>query len=706
MKKILHYMIDRITTKKGMWLTIIAWLIIIFALTMFAPSAKDYQVSSVSELLPDHMESVIAEEKLDTYFEDAEGTTALLVFETNSDEVQLEEIIDVLAEIETANIKGLKEMIPFASLPEPVIDTFFAEDRSAAFVPLAFDESLDTKELKQGLEKMYDIADEQTESNVYITGPAGIAVDTTDLFTRADLVLIFATVGIILVLLVITYRSPLLAIIPLLSAGLIYQVVNQTLGLFGKGGVELANQSLSIMMILLFAVVIDYSLFIFSRFREELKNRENKYEAMQYAMREIGVPIFYSASTIFLAMLILFFAQFGDYRNFAPIFSVAVFIVLIGALTLVPALFTLFGRNSFWPKIPRVGDEHVKESSIWSKVGRLVANKPIASMILVGIFLILSASNIFNMTYEFDTMKSFPEDMPSRQGYEVLEANFEKGDLAPTTVLFESNTALTEEERESLAETLSEQDLVSSVRLNDVTDDEKAVSYSLVFSEGPYDVKTMDALEKIRENSTEIVSEAELDGELHFAGETAYSVDNRKISNRDLVIIVILETFVIFGMLIFLTRSFKLPVLMMSTILLSFIAALGLGMFLTDIFFGIDTVSNRVPVYAFVFLVALGIDYNIFLVSRYMEEKERYPVRKAVEVAVANTGGVISSAGIILAATFAVLMTQPVEVLFVFGFIVAVGIVLDTFLIRGILMPSLLVLFERDKETKKVAQPK
>src|SRR5699024_8937662 len=347
---------------------------------------------------------------------------------------------------------------------------------------------------------------------------------------------------IILVLLVLTYRSPLLAIIPLLAAGFIYQIVNQTLGLFGRAGVELANQSLSIMMILLFAVVIDYSLFIFSRFREELKQRENKYEAMKYAMREIGIPIFYSASTIFLAMLVLFFTQFGDYQNFAPIFSVAVFIVLIGALTLVPALFTLFGRSSFWPKIPRVGDVHVKKSSMWSKVGRFVANKPIFSIVIVGVFLLLSASNIFNMTYEFDPVKSFPEDMPSRLGYEVLEENFEKGDLAPTTVLFESTAALTDEDRERLEAELAEQELVSSVRINDVTEDDEVVSYSLVFSEGPYDVESMDALEEIRENNDAILSNAELDGTLHYAGETAYSVDNRNVSNRDLVVIVILET--------------------------------------------------------------------------------------------------------------------------------------------------------------------
>src|SRR5690625_1233061 len=152
----------------------------------------------------------------------------------------------------------------------------------------------------------------------HVTGPAGIAVDATDLFSRADLVLLFSTVGIILIVLIFTYRSPLLALIPLLAAVFVYAVAARLLGLLGVSGVELASQSLSIMMILLFAVVIDYSLFIFSRFREELKKSDNKYEAMRHSMAEIGIPIFYSGSTIFLAMIVLFLASFGDYRNFAP----------------------------------------------------------------------------------------------------------------------------------------------------------------------------------------------------------------------------------------------------------------------------------------------------------------------------------------------------------------------------------------------------
>ncbi|WP_420855425.1 MMPL family transporter [Virgibacillus indicus] len=230
-----------------------------------------------------------------------------------------------------------------------------------------------------------------------------------------------------------------------------------------------------------------------------------------------------------------------------------------------------------------------------------------------------------------------------------------------------------------------------------MTEDEKVISYSMTFEMSPYANETMDALEAIINDSGQITENNNLSGELYFAGETATAIDDRSVNERDLAVVITIETILIFVMLIFLTKSFRMPIYMMGTILVSYVAALGLGMFLTNLFFDIENISNRVPMYSFVFLVALGIDYNIILISRFMEERQKYPVKKAVEIAVANTGGVISSAGLILAATFAVLMTQPIEFLFVFGFIVAVGILLDTFLIRGVLLPGLLVLFEKDK---------
>lgn len=696
MKSFLIAITDRVTTKKGMWVTLIAWLIVTMALALFAPSVRDYQVSKI-DTLPEDVQSVVAQEKVQQYFTNNQGIPAILVFQSKNGEVTLSELSNVLDQVERESIKGVQQVVPLSNIPPQATSEFFSDDKTTALIPLSFDSTLDTKEMQKSIAKISQIVKDTTDLTLYVTGPAGIATDTLDLFSRADLVLIFSTVGIILILLIVIYRSPLLALIPLLAAVFVYEVVTQILGIMGKGGLVMSSQTVSIMSILLFAAVIDYSLFVFSRYREELKTHESKYEAMQAAMKETGMPVFFSGGTVLAAMLVLFFAESGDYRNFAPTFATTMVVIMIASVTLVPALFTLFGRKSFWPRIPKVGDQHVHKQTFWGKVGQFVTKKPGFAVAVISIILLASASNLVNLQYEFDTMKSFPEDMPSRQGYEILENKFEKGDLAQTTVLLEAEEPVSREQLEDLRTTLANQELVSIVRVNGMTDDQKVVNYSLTFENNPYAIPTMDALETMIKNSEKIMADSNMAGKLYFAGETASKVDDRSINDRDVILIVALETILIFVLLIFLTKSFKMPIYMMGTILISFLAALGLGIFLSDLFFDIGAISDRVPLYAFVFLVALGIDYNIMLISRFQEERKHHSVKEAVEIAVANTGGVISSAGVILAATFAVLMTQPVELLFVFGFIVAVGILLDTFLIRGVLLPGLIVLLEKDK---------
>jgi putative drug exporter of the RND superfamily len=694
MNSFLQSITDRVTSKKGMWMTLGIWLLATVLLAVLAPSAKEYEVSSI-ETIPAEAKSIIAQNKVDKYFSGNEGIPAILVFQSDDNIVELSELSPLFEKLD--QVEGIKEYVPLTKMPPQATANFFAKDQSTLILPITFESSLESKELRTRQEEISEIVKKETNLTLYITGPAGIAVDSLNLFSRADFVLLFSTVGLILILLIVIYRSPLLAFIPLIAAAFVYEVVNQVLGLMGKAGLVISNQTFSIMTILLFAAVIDYSLFVFSRYREELKKFESKFDAMKQAMRETGMPVFFSGGTVLAAMLVLFFAEFGDYRNFAPVFAAAMLIIMLASITLVPALFALFGRKSFWPKVPKVGEEAVKSNSAWSKIGRFVVNKPVVSASVIGLVLLASALNMLNLNYEFDTMKSFPKDMPSRQGYEILEEKFEKGDLAPTTVLFEAKEEITPEQQAALLEKLSGQELVSNVRPSGMTSDKKVIQYSLTFKESPYAVETMDALEELRNNADKLLADTNLDGELHLAGETAKKVDDRATNDRDLIVIVLLESLLIFAMLIVLTKSFKMPIYMMGTILVSFLAAVGLGMFLSSLFFDIDTISNRVPLYSFVFLVALGIDYNIILISRFMEERKRHSVKKAVEIAVANTGGVISSAGIILAATFAVLMTQPIQLLFVFGFIVAVGILLDTFLIRGILLPALIVLFEKEK---------
>jgi RND superfamily putative drug exporter len=700
MNTLLKSLTDWVSTKRGMWITIIVWLVFMIGLSA-GPQLSDYKVTNFQSL-PSEAQSIIANEKLEQYFPNDQGTPGILVFHNENGEINLDEVAEIVDAILADDVAGIDEIINIANLPPQALESFKSEDKSTMIIPMTLDAAADSRQIGETVDKVAEIGNQAaqgfTDTLFRITGPAGIVGDTLKLFEQADFVLIMATIGIILLLLIVIYRSPLLALIPLLATAIVYQVANQVIGLMGAGGLEINNSTTSIMSILLFAAVIDYSLFVFSRFREELNHHESKYDAMKHAMHATGKPVFLAGGTIFAAMLVLFFASFRDYQNFAPIFGTTMAIIMLASITLLPALFTLFGRKAFWPKVPKFGKSKEVKHGFWGPVAKFVVNKPGLSGGIVGIIMLVTALNVFNLNYEFDTVKSFPKDLPSREGYEIVEAQYKKGELAPTSILITSDKAISEDQIKALSSRLIDEDNVASVRLIGVTEDSNALKYSMTLDFNPYSVEAIDLIKELRNGSDDLLADVNISGEIHYGGVTPKLVDERDVNNRDIWVIVVLETLLILVLLFVLTKSVRMSAYMMATILISFVSALGLGIFLIDVLFGYDAVSTRVPVYAFIFLVALGIDYNIILVSRFLEERKARKVKEALEVAIRNTGGVISSAGIILAATFAALMTMPIADLFVFGFIVAIGILMDTFLVRGMLLPAVILFFEKDKE--------
>jgi putative drug exporter of the RND superfamily len=706
MRKLLNPITDWVATKRGMWITIIAWLVLMVGLSA-GPMLGDYKVTNF-QALPDDAQSLIAEKKTEELFPNEQGTPGILVFHNENGDIIVDEVKQILNGIIAEDIKGIETIVDISALPPQALTGFMSEDGSTMIVPMESEKGLGNNEYSEINDKATEVGTKIAKSlestKFYITGPVGIAGDTIKLFEQADFVLLFATIVIILVLLIAIYRSPLLAFIPLLATVIVYQVVNQSVALMGAGGLEINNSTTSIMSILLFAALIDYSLFVFSRFREELNKYESKYDAMKYAMRATGEPLFFAGGTVFAAMLILFFASFREYQNFAPIFGIAIFFIILASITLVPALFTLFGRKAFWPKVPKYNDLKEIKHGVWGPIAKFVVNKPGISGGVVAVILVITALNVFNLEYEFDTVKKFPKDLPSRVGYEIVESRYDKGELAPSTLLIIGEESLTADDSKAIIEKLQTEDEIAAVRMMGQTEDAKALKLSVSLSLNPYSKEALNYIDDLREKTPNMLKDLSIDGEAHYSGVTTKLADERQVNNKDIIKIVILETLLILVLLFALTRSIKMPLYMMATILLSYVSALGLGVFLVDVFFGYEAVGTRVPVYAFIFLVALGIDYNIILVSRFMEERKTHRVKEALEIAIRNTGGVISSAGIILAATFAALTTMPIADLFIFGFMIAIGILIDTFLVRGMLLPALILLFEKDKQTSHNSQ--
>ncbi|MED4400589.1 MMPL family transporter [Metabacillus fastidiosus] len=687
--------------KKQWFIILLCWILAAVVLSGIAPGAKEETSPSKNAGLPETSESIQAEKALKEYFPSSEGVP-LFVVVYDKDGLKEKDTEQAMIHIEKVMNDAKKDftVIPLSKMPVQARASFFSEDNTTFFLPVMFPKDMENKDVKMTMDELKKEVAKELPSNLetYFTGPAGIMADTYEMFSKADVVLILATVGLIFVILILIYRSPLLAFIPLIGAGIAYSVVDRLLGLMGKyDWFAMDSQSLSIMMILLFAVITDYSLLLFSRFREELEKSLSVNEAMKNALNFVKEPIIFSGSTVLLSMLTLFFAVYESYRGFAPVFAVAIAIMLIAGLTLMPALFAIAGEKSFWPSNPRKrAEKRAGKEGFWYKLGRFVTEKPWISLIPIVILLVFFTSMTRHVNYSFNLLDSFPKEMSSIQGYNKLNDAFSAGEIAPSTVIVKAEKDLSQEQIQSLVDQLNDRESVSKAEVQGhpyAEGHQNVAKINLVLKNNPYTEKAFDDIEKLRDDSKKILKESKIDyASMLIAGETAQNADVRNISHDDEIRIIILTTVLIMIMLGIQTRSLLAPIYMMATILLSFGAALGFSVFFFQDILGYTGISYRIPLYTFVFLVALGVDYSIMLISRIREEKERLPIKDAVREGVSKTGGVISSAGLILAATFAVLITQPVMELRVFGFAVAVGILVDTFIVRPIAIPALIVI--------------
>ncbi|MBS4205569.1 MMPL family transporter [Lederbergia citrea] len=704
------------SSPKGAKIILVAWMLGVVLLSALAPSAKEYAGNSKEGSVNGDTPSEIATQVLKEQFPANEGLPALLVFHrdgkiTAQDREKITELSEWLASKQKP--EHITSALPFHQFPSSVQDQMFSKDGTTLLFNLSLEAELESGLANDTMEKIRDKVKMLGMDGMQfeITGPAGISADTITLFKNADLVLMLATVGLIFIILIFIYRSPLLAITPLMIAGIVYGVVDRILGLAGKNDwFAVDSSAVSIMLVLLFAVLTDYSLFVFSRYREELSKQDSKYGAMGEAMFHVSEPIVFSGGTVLLAMVTLFFTIFEPYNHFAPVFSVAVVVILLAGITLIPSVFALMGRKAFWPFVPKVEKIGAGKAGIWGKISKQVMKRPGLLGGILLIVLLIGAFNFSSIKYSFNLLNSFPEDMPSRQGFELLENHYEAGQLAPVTVILQSDKKIDANEAflrkiNELRKRLEDQSGVSSVTpaimdktelpRNFLSKKGEVVRLQLVLDDNPYELEALDTVQKLRDSSEQMLVDSGFSSSefhLHYAGQTAGQLDVKQMNQRDMLILFSLVIVLLTIILSFQTKSVLMPVLMMGSILLSYFATLGFGWWIFHHLMGYDAISYRLPVYTFVFMVALGIDYNIMLVSRIREEAKKLPWKEAVGKGVAVTGGVISSAGLILAATFAVLMTQPLQELFLFGFTMAMGILLDTFLIRGILFPSILIL--------------
>ncbi|MSY20113.1 MAG: MMPL family transporter, partial [Actinobacteria bacterium] len=525
----------------------------------------------------------------------------------------------------------------------------------------------------------------------YVTGPGGLLGDLFGAFGTLDSTLLLTTLSVVAIILIIVYRSPILWIIPLLSAMFALSTAGGIVYLLAKNNIiDVDGQSQGILSVLVLGAATDYALLLIARYREELHHHESRFDAMRAAYKGVWEPILASGSTVSISLLILLFSQLTNTASLGPIGAIGIVCSMITILTLLPAFLLLFGRWIFWPRRPDFdGDDHVM-SGTWSKVGKVIDKNPRRSWIIAGTFLLLLASASPTLKADgIGTVDTFTGNPESVVGQRLLLKHFPGGEGDPTQIV----VAVDKIEAVTAA-------VKGAPGVTDVTPlldgfaipgqplpkikivDNKAI-LNVTLDKAPDSVEAGNDIPKIRElahaaDATSLVG-----------GTSAVYFDVRTANGRDNRTIIPIILFVITLILGLLLRSILSAVLLLGTVVLSYFATLGVCALVFNHIFGFAGGDNSFPLFAFIFLVALGIDYNIFLMTRVREESQKIGTRAGVIKGLTVTGAVITSAGIVLAATFAVLGLLPLVPLAQIGFAVAFGVLLDTIIVRSILVPAL-----------------
>lgn len=543
------------------------------------------------------------------------------------------------------------------------------------------------------VETIREAAVEVEGLQINVTGAGGILADLFGAFGAVDSTLLTATLTVVALILIIVYRSPLLWIFPLLSAVIALTVSGAVVYLLAKEElITLNGQAQGILSVLVIGAATDYGLLLIARYREELHLVESRFTAMKRALRGVIEPIFASGATVSAGLLILLLSELDANRSLGPVGAIGVMGAIIIMLTLLPAFLVIFGRWIFWPRIPHFDSKDEKLSGLWSKVARYVDKKTKRAGLITGIGLLIFAAYGTQLDASgLSQTETFVGKPDSVVGQEVLGKHFPAGEGNPSFIV--GPASKTQELLKVINDTpgvgeafpIPDGPVIPGQPLPNpkIVDNQVLISATLEYAADSSEAKnTVIELRK----SLDAVSTDALVG-----GFTAVNEDIAEANARDNRVIIPTVLVLIFFILALLLRSIVAPFMLISTVVLSFAATLGVSQLVFENVFKFPGSDTSFPLFAFVFLVALGIDYNIFLMTRVREESKKLGTRAGTLKALTVTGGVITSAGVVLAATFAVLGVLPLVFLAQLGFAVAFGVLLDTILVRSILVPSLTI---------------
>ena len=673
-----------LTGRVTKWVVLAAWLLLVGGSFFFAAKLADVQNNEASSWLPQSAESTRAFEKLEP-FQDPNAIPTTVVYQrdgglTDADLAVIEKhakefaALDGIAEAK----EGRPPSVISPATAEQVGFPAISPNGEVAQTSVTFDLG------SEGWNRMPDIADELRDiavldgADVYVAGVGGQAADAAEAFGGIDTTLLAGTLGIVILILLFTYRSPILWVLPIFSA-IVALFVSQALIYFLAKYADLTvnGQSYAILTILVIGAGTDYALLLVARYREELRRHEDRHEAMAFALHRAAPALLASAATVALGMLCLLFAEMNSTAGLGPVAAIGIAVTFLVMVTLLPALLVITGRWIFWPRRPTFRSAEPTQTGIWAKLGRWIVPRPRQVWVVTSVLLAIACLGLLRLdTNGLATEDSYTKEFQSITGQKVL---------VDAGLVDQSNTVMVVANagsEDAVSEALTGLDNVEppkpAVTSGDVTFVEAAIGSD------PASPTAFDTVERVRDAVHAVDGADALVG-----GNSAFYLDTKDAANQDNLVIIPIILLMVLLILMALLRSILAPLILMVTVVLSFGAALGISALLFEYVFGFAGSDPGFPLFSFVFLVALGIDYNIFLMTRVREETMHLGTRKGALVALTSTGGVITSAGLVLAATFLVLGTIPVVFLAQLGVAVALGVILDTMIVRSVLVTAI-----------------
>ena len=705
--------VNKVKARKPLWfaiITIIVWFGISGAVGPLFGNLSSVQKNDNADFLPPHVEAQKFSDAYKSFTVNAnKSLPALVLFEGSVTQEKVMATNVFFASLSSKplvtkdgkTLSGVNKKIGDFLTPGEKIFAFPSQDGKALLANVPFDNTnagaqLDNK--KPALPAVVDAIRFYTGQfaktngfTSHVTGFAAIFADLFGAFGGIDSTLLITTVLVVALILIVVYRSPVLWILPLMTALIAESLAGGIIYLLAKRDIiTVDGQSQGILSVLVIGAATDYALLLIARYREELHLHDSRFDAMKKAWRGVLEPIVASGSTVTIGLLVLLLCQLKNSRGLGPVGAIGIVSSMITVLTLLPALLVVFGRWIFWPKIPRHDDHDEKLTGIWSKVAHATAKSPKKFAIITTVILLVFASLITTLKANgISTTQGFTTHPDSLVGQELLLKHFPGGQSQPTQILIkqtkmaEATAALkgisgvSSVTPELAGQAIPGQPLPALKVVNSNVVLDATLSVPADSSAGRELIPT------IRSTVHAIDAQSLVGG----ISATFYDVDIASARDRNLVIpIVLILIAIILGLLL---RSIFAAAILLVTVIVSFVATLGVSALVFNHIFKFAGADTGFPLFTFIFLVALGIDYNIFLMTRVREESIKIGTRAGVTKGVTVTGGVITSAGIVLAATFTVLGVLPLVALAEIAFAVAFGVLLDTLVVRSILVPAL-----------------